>query len=173
MADARDHVDTILEQWRRELPALDPGPMGVVGRISRLAVLLQDRLQRVFAHHGLNGGEFDVLATLRRAGAPFRLPPSELSRSLMVSSGGMTKRLKSLEATGLVTRPPSPVDGRSSLVELTPRGRKLVETVVVAHLENEERILAGLGADERRQLADLLRALLLAVGDAPRSGGGA
>jgi DNA-binding MarR family transcriptional regulator len=162
----RDHVDLILEQWRRELPALDPSPMGVVGRISRLAQLVQEQLEPVFAEYGLNGGEFDVLAALRRSGPPFRLTPSALSQALMVSSGGMTKRLRALEAAGLVRRLPSSADRRSSLVQLSPRGRRLVETVVFAHVENEERLLVAFEAGQRQQLADLLRQFLVAVGDA-------
>jgi DNA-binding MarR family transcriptional regulator len=161
----RDHVDVILDQWREELPDLDPAPMGVVGRISRLARLLQERMEPVFAEYGLNGGEFDVLATLRRSGAPYRLTPSALGRSLMVTSGGITKRLKALEEAGLVSRSASSVDGRSSPVQLTPRGRKLVETVVAAHVENEERLLAPLDQRERAQLAELLRGFLVAAGD--------
>ncbi|HZO62219.1 MAG TPA: MarR family transcriptional regulator [Gaiellaceae bacterium] len=164
----RDHVDLILEQWHRELPGLDASPMGVVGRISRLAQLLQDQLEPVFAEYGLNGGEFDVLAALRRSGAPFRLAPTALGRALMVTSGGMTKRLKSLQAAGLVTRMPHRDDRRSSLVQLTPRGKKLVETVVAAHVENESRLLASLDARTRAELAELLRRLLIAVGDADR-----
>jgi DNA-binding MarR family transcriptional regulator len=167
----RDHVDLILEQWRGELPALDPSPMGVVGRISRLAQILQEQLEPVFAEYGLNGGEFDVLAALRRSGPPFRLTPSALGQSLMVTSGGMTKRLRSLEAAGLVRRSPSSIDGRSRLVQLTARGRKLVETVVLAHVENEKRLLTGLGASEQLRLADLLRQFLLALGDAAPRGG--
>jgi DNA-binding MarR family transcriptional regulator len=163
-----DHVDVILAQWQRELPELDATPMGVVGRISRLAQLLQDELEPVFAEYGLNGGEFDVLAALRRSGAPFRLSPTALGRSLLVTSGGMTKRLKSLEAAGFVSRTPHRVDRRSSLVQLTPKGRKLVETVVAAHVENEKRLLASLDVRGRAQLAELLRRLLVALGDASR-----
>jgi DNA-binding MarR family transcriptional regulator len=162
----RDHVDVILEQWRRELPGLDPSPMGIVGRVSRLAQLLQDELEPVFEAHGLNGGEFDVVAALRRSGPPFRLAPAALSRSLMVTSGGLTKRLKSLTAAGLVSRAPHAADRRSSLVQLTPKGKKLVETVVRAHLENEKRLLASLDAQGRREIAELLRRMLVGLGDA-------
>jgi DNA-binding MarR family transcriptional regulator len=164
----RDHVDLILEQWRREMPKLDASPMGVVGRISRLAQLAQDQLEPVFAEYGLNGGEFDVLAALRRSGAPFRLTPTALGQSLMVTSGGMTKRLKSLEAAGLVSRTPHRIDRRSSLVQLTPKGKKLVEAAVAAHVENERRLLASLDPQARGQVADLLRQLLVAMGDAAR-----
>lgn len=160
-----DHVDEILEQWRRELPGLDRSPMGVIGRISRLAAMLQRELEEVFAEHGLNGGEFDVLASLRRSGRPFRLTPGALSRSLIVTTGGMTKRLRALEGAGLVRRRPDPDDRRSSSVELTKPGRKLVETVVRVHMANEERLLAGLDARQRAALAGLLRELAVSLGD--------
>ncbi|MBA3365130.1 MAG: MarR family transcriptional regulator [Actinobacteria bacterium] len=109
----RDHVQHVLEQWRSEAPELDRSPMGVVGRISRLAQLLQAELEQIFAAHGVNGGEFDVLAALRRAGRPYRLTPTNLSKAMMVTSGGMTKRLRALEGRGLIRRVPDPSDRRS------------------------------------------------------------
>src|SRR5437868_4076950 len=134
---SKDRVDRILEQWKRELPELDRAPMGVLGRISRLSELADREFDAVFSTYGLTGGEFDVLAALRRSGAPYRLTPTELSRALLVSSGGMTKRLKRLESTGLVRRVPSAEDGRSSSVALTAKGRRVVEDAVAAHVENE------------------------------------
>src|SRR3954471_12664463 len=101
--------------------------MGVVGRISRVAQLLQLELERVFAAHGVSGGEFDVLASLRRAGEPYQLTPTALSRTLMVTSGGMTKRLAALEGRGLIRREGMPHDRRSSAVALTAEGRRVVE----------------------------------------------
>src|SRR5215207_8340218 len=92
-----DRIDVILGEWEEQLPELDTSPVAVIGRINRLAQLLQERIEPVFVRHGLNGGEYDVLAALRRAGPPFRRSPSALSQSLIVTSGGMTKRLKSLE----------------------------------------------------------------------------
>jgi DNA-binding MarR family transcriptional regulator len=157
----KDHVDLVLEQWARELPALDASPMAVLGRVSRLAALTEREFDAVFSRYGVNGGEFDVLAALRRSGAPFRLTPTELARALMVSSGGMTKRLKALEAAGLVRRVQSPTDGRSSDVVLTAKGRRVVEEAVAAHRANEERILGGLSERDRTALAGLLRRLLV------------
>ena len=162
---ATDHVSYVLEQWRQELPDLDRSPMAVVGRISRLAQLLQVELERVFADHDVNGGEFDVLATLRRSGKPYRLTPTELSRSLIVTSGGMTKRLKALEERGLVRREPDPTDGRSSTVTLSPKGKRCVETTLPDHWGNEGRLLAGLEPAERAQLAALLAKLAASMGD--------
>jgi DNA-binding MarR family transcriptional regulator len=161
----RDHVQHVLEQWRREAPELDRSPMGVVGRISRLAQLLQAELEPIFAAHGVNGGEFDVLAALRRAGRPYRLTPTELSKALMVTSGGMTKRLSALESRGLIRREPDPNDGRSTTVSLTREGKRLVDTILPEHVANEQRLLSELSNKERADLAHLLELLAVSLGD--------
>jgi hypothetical protein len=90
-----DHVSSILAQWAAERPDLDVSPMGIVGRISRLSLVVEKELESVFAPFGLNHWSFDMLATLRRAGAPYRLSPTELFRSMMVTSGTMTNRIGS------------------------------------------------------------------------------
>lgn len=161
----RDHVQHVLEQWRREAPELDRSPMAVVGRISRLAHLLQAELEPIFAAHGVNGGEFDVLAALRRAGRPYRLTPTELGKALMVTSGGMTRRLTALEDRGLIRREPDPNDRRSTAVSLTREGKRLVERILPEHVANERRLLSGLSKDERAELAGLLETLAVALGD--------
>jgi DNA-binding MarR family transcriptional regulator len=161
----RDHVEHVLEQWRREAPELDRSPFAVVGRISRLAQLLQAELEPIFAAHGVNGGGFDVLAALRREGAPYRLTPTELSRALIVTSGGMTKRLNALEARGLIRRQPDPKDGRSTAVSLTPEGKRLAEAILHDHAANEQRLLGDLDTGKRAELAELLERLAIALGD--------
>ena len=163
MRERDDSVDTITAQWRRERPDLDSSPMEVVGRITRLADLMRREQDRVFAEFGLAGGDFDVLATLRRSKPPHRLAPGELSRSTMVTTGGMTKRLDRLEARGLVRREADPRDRRGRLIALTDEGRDLVDRTLEAHLENEERMLSSLPAARREELSDLLRGLLLAL----------
>jgi DNA-binding MarR family transcriptional regulator len=159
----RDGVDLILEQWRRERPELDPSPIGVIGRISRLARELEQRLERVYGEQGLEPGWHDVLATLRRSGPPFRLRPTELTSALMLTSSGTTKRLDRLEQAGLITRMPDPEDRRGTLITLTPAGHRLIDAATDAHLDNERRLLAGLTDAEQRRLADLLRKLQLAL----------
>jgi DNA-binding MarR family transcriptional regulator len=135
--------------------------MRVIGRIHRVGALLDAGLRPVFAEAGLGNGDFDVLATLRRAGAPFTLTPTDLSASMMVTSGAVTKRIDRLEAQGLVRRTVAPDDARGRLVALTPAGRRLVDRLVERHLHNEDRLLAALDDSERHQLAALLRKLLL------------
>jgi len=151
------------EPVARERPELDASPIGVVGRISRLARELEQRLEPVYREHGLESGWYDVLATLRRAGPPYRLRPSEFSGALMLTSSGTTKRLDRLEQAGLIVRDPDPDDRRGTLITLTRAGRKLLDTATEAHLENERRLLGALTDADRRRLADLLRKLQLGL----------
>ncbi len=159
----RDGVDLILEQWERERPDLDTSPIGVIGRVSRLARELEQRLEPVYAEQGLEPGWYDVLATLRRSGPPYRLRPSEFTGALMLTSSGTTKRLDRLEQAGLVARTPDPHDRRGTLITLTAAGRELVDAASEAHIANEHRLLGALSEAERQRLADLLRKLLLGL----------
>ena len=159
----RDGVDAIIEQWQHERPELDHAAIGVVGRISRLARAIEDRLEPVYEAHGLEPGWHDVLATLRRSGPDYRLRPTDLTNATMLTSSGMTKRLDKLETAGLIARQPDPADRRGTLITLTAAGRELIDTLTEAHLANERRIIGALGEDEQRQLANLLRKLGLGL----------
>lgn len=151
---------SIQREWRRERPDLDVGPQGVIGRLHRLAGLLTEELCVVYRRHGLAEGDFDVLATLRRAGAPFERTPSELAGHTMITTGGMTKRIDRLEGMGLVRRRPSAHDGRAKVVGLTPAGRELIDAAFTEHLANEHRLLAHFSTAERERLEELLTAWL-------------
>lgn len=159
----KDAVDVILEQWQRERPDLDPSPMGPIGRLKRCTALLEQRLESTFAESGLCMWEFDMLATLRRAGAPYSLSPTELFSTLMVTSGTMTHRLKRLESRGLIHRQVNANDARSMLVQLSGDGLVLIDSAVEKHIENEKQILSGLSSDTVKaldlRLAELLRSL--------------
>lgn len=155
-----DAVDILLAQWRRERPDLDCSPMGTIGRIKRSAALLQRRLDQVFSAFGMSSWEFDVLATLRRHGAPYCLAPTTLFSSLMITSGTMTHRLKGLESRGLVLRVPNKDDARSVLVQLSADGLDLIDRALTAHVENERRILAATSASDLAALDACLSRLL-------------
>jgi DNA-binding MarR family transcriptional regulator len=155
----QDAVDRIVDQWKRERPDLDASPMHVFGRITNLHGVLGELLGTVFERYGLGRGEFDILATLRRAGPPFELTAGELSGSTMVTSSAVTKRVDRLESAGLVSRRAADDDARGRLIRLTSRGRKLIDEAVEEHVRNETRLLAGLTPAERSALIDLLRKL--------------
>jgi DNA-binding MarR family transcriptional regulator len=135
--------------------------MAVLGRLNEAASLIaRERLAPLFARFGLQPGEFDVLATLRRSGPPFALTPTALYEATMVTSGAMTNRLDRLEKAGLIARIPHPQDRRGLLVELTESGRGLIDRAVEAHVENEHAILSGLTEQECEKLAGLLKKLI-------------
>ncbi|MFM4963085.1 MarR family winged helix-turn-helix transcriptional regulator [Aeromonas bivalvium] len=154
-----DHVDLLLAQWARQRPDLDCSPMGVLGRVARMAVIAGREVSEELKGCGLLGSDFDILATLRRAGEP--LTPTALYQSAMLSSGAMTARLDKLEQRGLIVRQAAPDDRRSLLVCLTEPGRELVDHAVERHVANERRLLAPLTQAEQGQLAALLKRWLL------------
>lgn len=156
-----DAVDRILEQWQRERPDLDASPMGLLGRMARLSKHLDRSIQATVAEFGLNPGEFDVLATLRRSGSPYQLSPTDLFNALMVSSGTMTHRIDQLERAKWVRRIPDPGDRRGTLIALTDEGLELIERAVEAHVANGHKVLNALKESERDVLMLLLRKLLL------------
>ncbi len=161
MTDKMDRAKIALAQWRREKPGLDLLPMEVLGRLGEAAHLInRTRLEPLFAKFGLQRGEFDVLATLRRSGAPYALTPTQLYNTTMISSGGMTNRLDRLERARLVIRQPNPEDRRGTLVALTVEGVALIDQVVPAHLENEREALAMLTLEEQKALSDLLAKII-------------
>lgn len=161
MSSDTDGVDRIEGQWAAEWPELDVAPMRAVGRLSRLAALLDAELRPVFEDAGLADGEFDLLATLRRAGAPYELSAGELSRNTMVTPGAITKRVDRLAARGLVERRVCEDDARGRRIRLTAAGRDVVSATMPRHMANEERLLAPLDAAERERLVVLLRRLLV------------
>jgi DNA-binding MarR family transcriptional regulator len=158
-----DHVDKVIAQWATVRPDLDTQPFAIVGRIGRAGHLFDAAVEAYLTTHGLSRWSWDVLAALRRSGPPYRLTPTSLYRSLMRTSGAISNRLNRLERQGLIRRVPDPADGRGVLVELTPAGRRLVDKVLGEHLENERRLVAGLSRAEQRELAALLRKLLLTL----------
>ncbi|MGP4670124.1 MarR family winged helix-turn-helix transcriptional regulator [Agrobacterium pusense] len=162
-ADREDHVDRLRGQWARELPDIDTEPMAIFGRAKRLSNLLAPSIEETFAGFGLDRGEFDVIATLRRSGPPYQLTPTEMYTTLMLSSGGLTHRLDRLEKAGLIGRRKSKLDGRSVVVCLMPAGIELAEKAFRKDMKSELSFLQGLTPDERDTLAALLRKLVLDI----------
>lgn len=160
-----DAVDRVLTQWHHERPDLDVSAMGVIGRISRAGALLDRRIAKTLADYDLHPGEFDLLATLRRSGAPHRLTVGQLLKSTMVTSGAVTHRLNRLADKQLVARDLDPDNRRSVIVTLTAKGLDLIDQALPAHVDNEQRQLACLTKQKQAALAELLRELLLGLGD--------
>ena len=155
-----DDVDEIVAAWRRERPDLDPEPLHVFSRLSRLARRLDLDRATAFGDHGIDGWEFDVLSALRRAGAPYELSPGRLVQETLVTSGTMTNRIDRLAAKGWVERTPSPSDRRGVIVRLTETGRAAVDGAMADLITRERDLLAELSETETGELTALLRRLL-------------
>lgn len=157
----RDEVDRIVEAWQRERPDLQPMPLHVFSRVSRLARHLDLTRRSAFAEHGVEAWEFDVLSALRRAGEPYELTPGRLITETLVSSGTMTNRIDRMVAHGLVVRAADASDRRVVKVRLTPEGKRRVDAAMSQLLESERSLLSVLPERDRRQLSDSLRSLLI------------
>ncbi|WP_026127103.1 MarR family winged helix-turn-helix transcriptional regulator [Nocardiopsis xinjiangensis] len=156
----RDEVDGLIEAWRSQRPDVDVRPLEVFSRVSRLSRHLDRARRTVFTEHAIEPWEFDVLAELRRSGPPYELSPGRLLRATLVTSGTMTNRVDRLAAAGLVRRRPDPADKRGVLVRLTDKGAGHIDDALASLLSYEEGLLAPMQAEDREQLASLLRSLL-------------
>jgi DNA-binding MarR family transcriptional regulator len=157
-----DHVDRIVRAWAREDPDLEVEPMATIGRVLRVASYLERDVALELDRFELSINEFNALCALRRVGEPHALSPAELSRALLISSGGLTRVVERLEARKLVARTPNESDGRAVVVRLTDEGRSLQEAAMRAHLVNEDALLEPISENDRHALADILRTLLIA-----------
>ena len=156
-----DRADVAIGQWARERPDIPTLPMFIFWRLMDAAEsVLRDHMNPLFAEAGLQPGEFDVLATLRRSGKPYMLSPTTLYETLMISSGGMTNRLERLERAGFVERLPDPNDRRGKLIALTDSGKRVIDETIGRHVANEQRLLSVLTTTEQEKLNALLRKLI-------------
>jgi len=162
-----DAVDRLLAQWREERPELDVSGLALVVRIEMIAKLLKRDTARSLSQTSLKPWEYDVLSALRRQGAPFELPSTDLARASLLTPGAMTTRIDQLESRRLVRRRQDPEDGRSILVRLTAHGRRLIDAAIHARLEAADRSVSGLDAGERRAVEDSMRKLLLSLSRSP------
>jgi len=158
-SSTRVPVETIVEQWQRERPDLDPAPMRLFGVLAQAHLLTTPYINRVIAQRGLVRGTFDVLSALRRAGPPFALAPKQLAESLMLSGAGMTSRLDRLEELNLIARLPEPNDRRSLKIQLTHKGVKLIDEIIPEIVDAQQRLVSNLGTNDTALLIELLQRL--------------
>jgi DNA-binding MarR family transcriptional regulator len=161
--DTPDVIDRLVAAWRDARPDLDPSPLELVGRVIVLAQHLERSVEAALEKHRLTLGQFDILATLRRHGKKGGLSPSQLLESVMLSSGGMTARLDKLAEAGLIYRKADPDDRRVVVVELTAKGRRVIDAATATRFHEATASLPPLDPDEKKALAGLLRRWLSQV----------
>jgi DNA-binding MarR family transcriptional regulator len=159
--NAADMIDKLVEDWNRERPESRPEPMAIIGRIMRLGRGYLDEVYPMLQPLGISYSDFDVLATLRRNGAPYSLTPTELAKNVLLSSGAMTACLTRLEDAGLIDRVDHESDRRSRSALLSTKGVELVDSLIDQRFELARRQLDPLNATEKKTLEALLRRLEL------------
>ncbi|MFJ5956991.1 MarR family winged helix-turn-helix transcriptional regulator [Paenarthrobacter sp. NPDC092416] len=155
--ETTDAVDSILDDWARERPELDAGTIGVFGRVARIIIKQRAIENAVFEKHGLTLASFDVLANLRRSGEPHRKTAGELASSSMLTTGGITFRLDRMEEQNLIERVRTKTDRRVVYAQLTPHGKKVIDSIFAEHLDTQHQMLEGLTSKEISQLSLLLK----------------
>ena len=161
--EMEDHIDRVLAQWKRQGLKSDLSPVGIIGRAGRIMEYVDRALEAKFEEFGISRATFDVLATLKRNGQPFRLSQRDLMRSLLRTSGSISLRIDALEREGLVTRTQDRDDRRSVFVTLTTNGSRLLERIIPEHLANETSLIAVFTSSEKEQLMMLLRKWLISL----------
>ncbi|RJX75584.1 MarR family transcriptional regulator [Vibrio sinensis] len=155
-----DAIDRVVEQWAQEKPDLETEPMAMIGRVARISKYIETEIAALHKKYDLKLGEFDVLATLRRSGKPYRLTPSGLIESMMLTSGAMTNRLDKLEAKNLILRSHSKEDRRSVEVQLTKQGLVLIDQMIIEHVEIQKKLVKSLTATQKKNINQLLKSWL-------------
>lgn len=164
-----DKVDQLIATWERELPAVLCPTTELTKRIMLLSAELGESTRVVLRDQGLTTAEFDVLVTLRRAGAPYRMKPTELSRGLLLSSGGTSNVVNQLANRGLVVREPDPDDGRGTQIRLTAEGIPKAEQAVLANTEAHAEVWANVPPEVVDNATAALRTLQQATAPKARS----
>ena len=154
-----DLIDSLVAEWRLERPGSAPEAMPVVGRIIRLGRLYEEQVARMLRPHGLSYSDFDVLATLRRSGAPYELSPTQLQKSVLLTSGAMTACLRRLESAGLVSRKAGQPDRRRLSAKLTAKGRDMVDALIDDRFQLAQASIADITPAQLAELERLLRRL--------------
>jgi len=162
-----DSIAAFIADWQRERPDLDPWPLGIFGRTSRIYAHFLRRADTWLSPLGLGWESFSLIAALRRSGKPYELNPTELQRQSLLTSGAMTNRIDRVEALGLVERRPDTADRRGVIVRLTPAGRALADKAIAVHFAKTAAVLGALNPRECEQLDQLLAKLLVSFEDLP------
>ena len=168
-----DFIDRLIADWQREAPALDTSGIALVGRILQLGRLFEQRINAKLKPFGLIYTDFDLLATLRRSGGEYCLTPTELRRSVLLTSGAMTAALDRLENMGLIERVRNKTDRRSMSARLTPSGEALLDKLLTVRFDDANAIAANLSKSQTDAAATALRRLLLALEAESAGDGGA
>jgi DNA-binding MarR family transcriptional regulator len=158
-----DPIEEACRQWTAHgWEAAAPG-MATVTSIMRVQQIFLAQVEHVLRPLGLTFARYETLRLLAfsRKGA---LPLGKVGERLQVHPASVTNAIDRLEEQKLVRRRPHPTDGRTTLAEITARGRKLVEKAT-DELNAAVFLEPDLTEREMQQLFAVLRKVRRASGD--------
>ena len=158
-----DLIDSLINEWQQERPQLDSSAMEIVGRILKLSKILEKSASKALSSYGIHYTDLDVLATIKRSGNPYELTPSQLIKSVLITSGAMTALLNRLTKLELIYRSQDSKDGRIKLVGLTPKGSKLIDKAIETRFNEAKDSISVLNKKENTELSALLKKLLISM----------
>ena len=161
--ETSDTIDEFIKAWRRERPDLDPSPLGILGRVQRISARLVSATEDLLEPMQIGWEAFSLIVSLRRAGKPYAMRPTDIYRQSLITSGAATNRIDRVSKLGLVRRVPDPSDRRGIIVELTPSGKALADRAIDLQFAMLDERLSALTRSERAQLSALLSKLLFSL----------
>jgi DNA-binding MarR family transcriptional regulator len=156
-----DPIERAAEIWGARIG--DPVAMAAVTNVMRVQQILQREVDAVLAGHGITFARYEALVLLSFARSG-RLAMSVMGRRLQLHPTSVTNIVDRLEADDLVRRVPHPGDRRTTLVELTPAGERVLAAATTA-VVGIRFGLAGLTPAQAGTLTALLTKVRRAAGD--------
>ena len=156
----KDFVDSLEEEWKAQVPTLSTEPIAVVARLVRMSYYVERRVAENLARYDLTRGEFEVLAVLTR-NPDMVITPKILQTKILITSGGLSNRIRKLEEKGLVELFPDTNDRRGVILKVTEKGRALTLEAVNSHVEVERQLASCLSHGEQQELVRLLKHMIL------------
>ena len=153
-------IDETILTWSEQRPDLDFTSMSLSLKLNSIVRAVSDEISRQLEDTGINLGEFDVLATLRRHGRGATLTPKEIAAATFVTPSGLTNRLARLEKMGLISRHADPSDGRGALIKITANGKRTADRGIEIVLATEDRYMNELSTHMKKGLDQSMTRLI-------------
>lgn len=145
-----------LEKHRRRFRHFEPLNAQVLFSLRAVAQRVNDDLTERFSEIGLTARQYNYLSVIYVEDG---VTTHDIVRLIHTASPTVTSMINSLERDGLIVRKQNPLDARSSVIRLTPRGRELYQKAFHLHHRQLEEKMVALTPAERGQLVNLLTRL--------------
>ena len=138
-------------------PNLDINEKVMVALVKASELFKKDS-DAIFRNYGLTFSQYNVLRVLNNS-TDCQNSVTNASKIMLVSSPNMTGIAKRLEKNGFIIRKNDSKDERVTLLEITPKGKRVLENIDAAHHENMGGYLKSFSGEEKKNLLEALKRL--------------